>query len=287
MLYNANIQENTTNRDRFAKLTQYGLKVVAHLLQLQKDAIKSTNKQKIEYFDALLKTTAGVEYDVAMARKVFAFFKWINGYIACFEFYAKIKRIHASRSKLRTMKTTEKITFIEILGVLSKFLLAHVNMLDNLNFLAKVGVLYNVKQIENKQGLSKLLVRLFNNERAADYGRKGCWLWLFGIITNVTVDSINMAYALKNQILVSSELEKLQVGQLCQCECHFGKDASELRAELDKTIEQRNKLLWSYAKNICDLGISTTGVNITEFSKGTVGFLGCVNTAIGLYETWK
>jgi hypothetical protein len=294
------LQESTTNRDRFAKLTQYGLKVVSHLLSVQHDALTELGKQKMSpmitqslaRLDTLMKTTAEMENDVSMARKVFSFFKWLTGYIAMFEFYRKLMRIQIFKSQLRTGSINdapERITLVELLQLVSKVLLAHVNMLDNFNWMAKVGILYDSKRMQKATGIQRVFVNLFNNGRAADYGRKGCWLWLCAILTNLIIDTINTAKVIKNQIVLSSELEKLKIGnlQLCQCEYHYGKSSEELRCELQKTIDQRDKLIINYVKNFCDLFISTTGVNITNFNKGVVGILGCLVTLIGVWESWK
>jgi hypothetical protein len=239
------------------------------------------------------------DVSVAQARKVFRMLKFIPGYIAVYQFFVKLYKLQQQHQGHQG-KEQPPVTLHELFSVSGKFFMANYFVFDTLNWLAKVGLLFEPRKsyTKNDSRAKTLVVDWLNNGRLADFGRYSNYSWFYGLLFTIAADAVTLADQFKKELHILTELHqevanqtdismKKFVNQENSNQLASFEKSEQLQYELDKLHRQRNLLLLAFVKNFADMGIAANLVNLITLNKGYMGVCGVVSGVIGWYELWK
>ncbi|KAL0479694.1 hypothetical protein AKO1_007514 [Acrasis kona] len=299
--------ETVGGRDKLAKLLQYGSKILGYMFEQQQLALKlmmsETNTSLVhskEYFlsrsDALSKYISKAntfDVSIAQARKVFRMLKFIPGYIAVYQFLQKLYALQNPHGK------APSITLHEVLSTGSKFFMANYFTFDTLNWLAKMGVLFEPRKpgyAKSESRAKVFVVDWLNNGRLADFGKYSNYSWFYGLLLTIAADVVTMINLFKKELKLLTEIHKEVSNQTnVSMDAALSENSNQLASyersqslqyELDQLYHQRNMLGLAFVKNLADMGIAANLVNIISINKGYMGVCGCISAIIGWYELW-
>jgi hypothetical protein len=255
----------------------------------------------IERNDSLSKYIAkanNFDVGIAQARKVFRMLKFIPGYIAVYQFFLKLYKLQQSHQSHQG-KEIPSITLHELFSTGGKFFMANYFLFDTLNWLAKVGVLFEPRKTysKNESRAKTLVISSLNNGKLADYGRYSNYSWFYGLLFTIAADAVTFADQFKKELNILTQLHKevarqtdISMDRRPQTEntnqlASFEK-TQQLQYELDQLHHQRNMLLLAFLKNFADMGIAANLVNLITLNKGYLGVCGVISGVIGWYELW-
>jgi hypothetical protein len=237
------------------------------------------------------------DVSVAQARKVFRILKFIPGYIAVYQFLLKLYKLQQGKQGPQD-KQPAAVTLHEVFSTGSKFFMSNYFLFDTLNWLAKVGVLFEPRKYDKNESRAKtVVIDWLNNGRLSDFGRYSNYSWFYGLCLTIAADIVTFIDLAKKEVHILTELHKEvayqtdisldrrpqeeNTNQLASFE-----RTKQLNYELDQLTHQRNMLLLAFVKNFADMGIAANLVNLISINKGYMGVCGCISAIIGWYELW-
>jgi hypothetical protein len=287
---------NTSNgRDKFSKILQNSARVFNYYLSLY----KNDNDRIMQFVHTVLKKTSTFESNISMARKVFRFGKFTSGYISLYTLLKKIIPVYEHFKKHGKVDLSiSKVSLVELLTTLQRFIMANFFFMDMFNWAAKLGLLFSDPMPKQRlwyKPKSYSIRYLLNNSRTTDYSDYGNYIWFIGVCLLLSTDALNfMDSYQKETALLQDIYHQLNAHTVNSFKNTTAEVISEeeqerskaLNLKLLKVYSDRDKLFISCARNICDMGIAASLVHLYDISKGTNGVLGLMSALLGSYEAW-
>ncbi len=164
-----------------------------------------------------------------MARKVFRFGKFLSGYIGAYHFVNKCLRIwrfeptlmdekvESEKLSEKLLEREEKVTLVDVLNEMQRFIMANFFFFDTFNWCAKLGLLFSDDggnsnaagdDTSNRFKFHTIFRNLFNNRLARDYSQYGTYLWFVAMLFILTIDLLKMIESVKRESSVLDEMNR-------------------------------------------------------------------------------